>query len=73
MLSNISSPLYHGQTIFRKMDRDHPVDLHLADMGCRFFDVHNVFPEYFVISVPLFNGIIPIAIINTVYLSNLYT
>lgn len=58
MLSDISSPLYHGQTIFRKMDREHPVDLHLADMGCRFFDVHNVFPEYFVISVPLFDGII---------------
>ncbi|MDR0329505.1 MAG: Rpn family recombination-promoting nuclease/putative transposase [Rickettsia sp.] len=58
VLSDISSPLYHGQTIFRKMDREHPVDLHLADMGCRFFDVHNVFPEYFVISVPLFDGII---------------
>ncbi|WP_342271976.1 Rpn family recombination-promoting nuclease/putative transposase [Candidatus Tisiphia endosymbiont of Parasteatoda lunata] len=58
VLSDISSPLYHGQTIFRKMDREHPVDLHLADMGYRFFDVHNVFPEYFVISVPLFDGII---------------
>lgn len=58
VLSNISSPLYHGQTIFRKMNREHPVHLHLADMGCRFFNVHNVFPKYFVISVPLFDGII---------------
>ena len=28
------------------------------DMGMQFFDAHNIFPEYFVISVPLFNDII---------------
>ncbi|VEL29827.1 unnamed protein product [Protopolystoma xenopodis] len=27
-------------------------------MRCRFFDLHNVFPEYFVISVPLFDDVI---------------
>ncbi|WP_417904891.1 PD-(D/E)XK nuclease family transposase [Candidatus Tisiphia endosymbiont of Micropterix aruncella] len=56
--SNIDSPLYHGQTIFRKMDNEHPVDLHLADMRLRFFDIYNIFPEYFIISVPLFNDVI---------------
>jgi predicted transposase/invertase (TIGR01784 family) len=27
-------------------------------MGMKFFDAHNIFPEYFVISVPLFNDVI---------------
>lgn len=56
--AGMKSPLYHGQTIFREIDREHPIDLHLADTDGKVVDIHNVFPEYFVISVPLFDDII---------------
>lgn len=56
--NNMKTSLYHGKTIFRELDKEHPIDLHIADMGGRIFDAYNVFPEYFVISVPLFNDII---------------
>lgn len=55
--SNMKSPLYHGKTIFREIDSQH-MHLHLADMGGKIFDLYNIFPEYFVISVPLFDDII---------------
>jgi len=55
---NMKTPLYHGKTIFRELDKEHPVNLHIADMGGRIFDAYNVFPEYFVISVPVFNDVI---------------
>ncbi|MGX6959679.1 MAG: PD-(D/E)XK nuclease family transposase [Rickettsia endosymbiont of Pentastiridius leporinus] len=56
---NMKAPLYHGKTIFKEvLDKEHPVNLHLADMGGRIFDIHNIFPEYFVISVPLFDDVI---------------
>jgi len=56
--ANLKVPLYHGKTVFREVDKNHPVNLHLADMGGRIFDVHNIFPEYFIISVPLFDDVI---------------
>lgn len=55
---NMKAPLYHGKTVFREVDSKHPLNLHLADMGGRIFDVHNIFPEYFIISVPLFDDVI---------------
>ncbi|MGX6959872.1 MAG: PD-(D/E)XK nuclease family transposase [Rickettsia endosymbiont of Pentastiridius leporinus] len=55
---NMKAPLYHGRTIFRELDKEHPINLHIADMGGRIFDAYNVFPEYFVISVPLFDDVI---------------
>jgi len=54
----MQKPLYHGQTVFREIDQEHPLELHLEDMGGRMFDAHNILPEYFVISVPLFNDVI---------------
>jgi predicted transposase/invertase (TIGR01784 family) len=57
-LSDMKSPLYHGKTVIKEMGKEHPIDLHLEDMGGRMFDAHNVFPEYFIISVPLFNDVI---------------
>jgi len=56
--ANMKVPLYHGKTVFREIDKKHPVNFHLADMGGRIFDVHNIFPEYFIISVPLFDDVI---------------
>jgi predicted transposase/invertase (TIGR01784 family) len=55
---NIKAPLHYGKTIFHEIDRVHPKSLHIADLGMKFFDAHNIFPEYFVISVPLFNDVI---------------
>jgi len=54
----MQKPLYHGQTIFREVDQEHPIELHLEDMGGRMFDAHNILPEYFIISIPLFNDVI---------------
>ena len=56
--SKMEKPLYHGQTIFRQVDSEHPVDMHFSDMGGRIFDAHNIMPEYFVISIPLFNDVV---------------
>jgi predicted transposase/invertase (TIGR01784 family) len=57
-LTEMKSPLYHGKTVIKEMNKEHPIDLHLEDMGGRMFDAHNVFPEYFIISVPLFDDVI---------------
>ncbi|MEM7055872.1 MAG: Rpn family recombination-promoting nuclease/putative transposase [Bacteroidota bacterium] len=54
----MEKPLYHGQTIFREVDNAHPVDMHISDIGGRIFDAHSIMPEYFVISIPLFNDVI---------------
>ena len=56
--SQTKTPLHYGKTVFHEIDTKHPQDLHIADLGMRFFDSHNVFPEYFVISVSLFNDVI---------------
>ena len=52
------SPLHHGKVIFHEIDNEHPMDIHLIDRGMRTFDAHNIFPEYFLISVPLFDNVI---------------
>ncbi|WP_341752827.1 MULTISPECIES: hypothetical protein [unclassified Candidatus Tisiphia] len=56
--AGLKSPLCHGKTIFREIDREHPIDVHLADSKGNEVELHNVFPEYFIISVPLFNDIV---------------
>ncbi|ACR47573.1 hypothetical protein RPR_04520 [Rickettsia peacockii str. Rustic] len=55
---NMKAPLYHGKTIFREVDKKHPMKFSLGDMRGKIFDLYNVFPEYVVISVPLFNDVI---------------
>lgn len=55
---NMKAPLYHGKTIFREVDKKHPMKFSLGDMRGKIFDLYNVFPEYVVISVPLFNAVI---------------
>ncbi len=54
----MKAPLYHGKTIFRAVDKKHPMKFSLGDMRGKIFDLYNVFPEYVVISVPLFNDVI---------------
>ena len=54
----MKSPMYHGKTLFHELDTDHPQNVHIMDIGMQTFDAHNIFPEYFVISLPLFDDII---------------
>lgn len=56
--ADMQAPLYHGKTIFHEIDRTHPQRVHLADRRMQMFDAYNVLPEYFIISVPLFDDVI---------------
>ncbi|MEW9824172.1 MAG: hypothetical protein AB2992_03105 [Candidatus Symbiodolus clandestinus] len=57
-LSNLTLPLCHGKIIFHEIDLEHPQKLQLTDKGGRLFNAYNIFPEYFIISIPLFNDVI---------------
>lgn len=54
----MQKPIYHGKTIIHEVDTSHPVDVRIANQGLVIFDTANVFPEYFFISVPMFDDII---------------
>ena len=66
--SDTKSPLHHGKVIFHEIDKSHPVDFHLVDRGMNIFDLHNIFPEYFMISIPLFDDVIKQEIDEWLYL-----
>jgi predicted transposase/invertase (TIGR01784 family) len=53
-----TSPLHHVKVIFHQIDNEHSIDIQLIDTGMHIFDVHNIFPEYFLISIPLFDDVI---------------
>lgn len=55
---NMKKPLYHGKTIIREIDSEHLIDLHIADQGGIIYDATHILPEYFLISVPLFDDVI---------------
>lgn len=57
-LPSMIKPVYHGQTIFHEIDTANPIDVRIANQGFVMFENRNTFPEYFVISVPLFNDVI---------------
>jgi len=54
----MKKPLYHGRTIIHKIETKNPIDLHLIDLGGKIYDASHILPEYFFISVPLFDDII---------------
>jgi len=54
----MQKPIYHGKTIVHEVDTKHPVDVSIANEGLVIFNTPNVFPEYFFISVPMFDDII---------------
>ncbi len=56
-----TTPVHHGKTIMKE------INLHLATQGGQILDIHNVFPEYFVISVPLFDDVIKLEIDEWLY------
>ena len=61
-------PIYHGKTIVHEVDTKHPVDVRIANEGLVIFNTPNVFPEYFFISVPMFDDIINSEIDEWLYL-----
>ena len=54
----MQKPIYHGKTIIHEVDTAHPVNIRIANQGLVMFDTPNLFPEYFFISVPMFNDVI---------------
>ena len=54
----MKAPIQHGKTVFHEVDTQHPQNVHIMDIGMQSFDAPNIFPEYFVISVPLFDDVI---------------
>ena len=68
MLFRSKAPLHHGKVIFHEIDNKHPIDIHLIDRGMQMFDAHNIFPEYFLISIPLFDDVIKAEIDEWLYL-----
>lgn len=54
----MKKPIYHGKTIVHEVDTKHPVDVSIANEGLVIFNTPNVFPEYFFISVPMFDDVI---------------
>lgn len=65
---NTKAPLHHGKVIFHEIDQTHSIDIHLVDRGMQMYDAHNIFPEYFLISIPLFNDVIKEEIDEWLYL-----
>ena len=55
---NMQKPIYHGKTIIHEIDTAHPVNIRVANQGLVIFDTPNLFPEYFFLSVPMFNDVI---------------
>lgn len=55
--SEIKNAMYHGKTIFKEVDTHKQINLHLASLGGQIYDL-NILPEYFLISVPLFDNVV---------------
>lgn len=50
------SPVHHGKTVIHEVETNQKVNLHMMDRkNNTSYDVSGIFPEYFFISVPLFN------------------
>ena len=55
--SYMNKPTAHGKVVFHEEDTEHPMHIRIIDKGNgAMYDAGNVFPEYFIISVPLFEG-----------------
>jgi hypothetical protein len=60
--------LDHGKTIIREVTYSDPMHIRLGDTNLKTFDACNVFPECFIISVPLFDDVIKEEIDEWLYL-----
>ena len=51
-----NGPIHHGQTIFKEIETQDKLSVHITDPETnQVFDAVDILPEYFFISVPLFN------------------
>ena len=51
-----SGVIYHGKTIIHEIETQEKLSVHIKNIDTNeFFDATNILPEYFYISVPLFN------------------
>jgi predicted transposase/invertase (TIGR01784 family) len=66
-INGITTPLTHGKVIFHKVEQDTPIHLEIIDKQHSQLDIYNLFPEYFIISVPLFNDIIHVEMDEWLY------
>lgn len=55
---DMRKPIYHGKTIFHEVDTAQPVNFRIANQGLMMFEHKNIFPDYFFISVPLFDEVV---------------
>ena len=56
--NQMKTPVYHAQMVANEVGSRIPLDLEFFDVRGTKFEVHNVFPEFFFICVPLFNDVI---------------
>ena len=56
--NQMKTPVYHAQMVANEVGSRTPLDLEFFDTKGNKFEVHNVFPEFFFICVPLFNDVI---------------
>jgi len=58
-VEGMKDALYHGKNVFRSTETGQELELHIREVGKRKkFEVRNIFPEYFLISIPLFNNVV---------------
>ena len=56
--NQMKTPVYHAQMVANEVGSHTPLDLEFFDTKGTKFEVHDVFPEFFFICVPLFNDVI---------------
>ncbi|RZI45457.1 Rpn family recombination-promoting nuclease/putative transposase [Candidatus Finniella inopinata] len=54
----MKKPIYHGKTIIHEIDTSQPVTMRVANQGLVMFEHKDIFPEYFFISIPLFDELV---------------
>jgi hypothetical protein len=56
-IGNNQGVIYHGKTIIHELETQEKLSVHIKDPKTKqFYDATDILPEYFYISVPLFNG-----------------
>ena len=54
----MTSPIYHGKTVIHAIDTGHPPSTYLYKDDSKVSTTTSIYPEYFFISVPLFDDLV---------------
>lgn len=55
-IGNNQGAIYHGKTIIHELETNEKLSVHIKDPATeKIYDATNILPEYFYISIPLFN------------------